>query len=267
MRCFPLLLAYFASASTKLKDILILKIIKALCTGYLPTKPIFLTTKTSPLRALKSKVFETILFSKSSIFQNLTFTFWLLWNYCKTVNNGTWSQQLHYCICRGTRQKLQGHQKRWTHTTQGWIHPYVLQQLNISTSQIRRKIHIEKVALLFSTQCQSLLHSTSQLQFWKQPSTAHALHHLTTAASYRDLHPWRHASPEEDARGGGVASWAAATDLLDIVDLLGTVSRQDERWIVCYHNIILNAHTNATKSLWGAHIIFRDIKSWKKGGN
>lgn len=34
MRCFPLLLAYFASASTKLKDILILKIIKALCTGF-----------------------------------------------------------------------------------------------------------------------------------------------------------------------------------------------------------------------------------------
>ena len=72
---------------------------------------------------------------------------------------GPWSQQLHLCIWRGTRQKpcwwhwqnssLRGHQNRWIHTAEGWIHPHVLQQLNISTNQIRRTMHTEKVALLF----------------------------------------------------------------------------------------------------------------------
>ena len=58
----------------------------------------------------------------------------------------------------------------------------------------------KKLLCFFIPQYPSLLHSTSQPQSWKQPSTVHTLHHLTTTASYRDLHPWRAESPEEDQR-------------------------------------------------------------------
>lgn len=83
----------------------------------------------------------------------------------------------------------------------------------------------------------------------------------------KDLPPCGAASPKEDERGREGASWAAATDLLNVVDILGTVSRQDKRCILCYHNIILNAHTNATKPLRSTCIILGDINAWNKNGN
>lgn len=88
-----------------------------------------------------------------------------------------------------------------------FIPPRALQQLNISTNQIGRKMHTEKVALLFHSSVPKLFfHSTSQPQSWKQPSTVHTLHPLTTIASNRDLHSWRAASPEEVERGREGAS-------------------------------------------------------------
>lgn len=59
MRCFSLLLAHFASSLTGSKHVLTLRILKAFCKGfrynYLPTKPIFLTTKLPSSRAVYSQ--------------------------------------------------------------------------------------------------------------------------------------------------------------------------------------------------------------------
>lgn len=64
----------------------------------------------------------------------------------------------------------------------------------------------KRLLCFFIPQYPSLLHFIAQSQSWKQPSAVHALHHLTTTASYRGLHPCRAASLKEDGRGREEAS-------------------------------------------------------------
>lgn len=125
-------------------------------------------------------------------------------------------------------------------------------------------MHIEKVAMLFypSVPKPFAFHFPAPVL-----ESAISCPHPPSLDDHRDLCPCRAPSPEKHRSSREGASWAAATDLLDVVDLLGTVRRQDERRVLCYHDVILNAHTNATKSLRGTHIILRDINAWKKEGN
>lgn len=139
---------------------------------------------------------------------------------------------------------------------------------NSSTSaQIRRKLHTEKVTLFFHPSVPKPFAFHCPVPALETAINCPCLPSRGNYSQLRDLHPCGAVSPKEDERGREGASWAAATDLLKVVDVLGTVSRQDKRCILCYHHIILNAHTNATKPLRSTHIILRDINAWKKKGN
>lgn len=62
-----------------------------------------------------------------------------------------------------------------------------------------------------------------------------------------------------------VGSGCPAADLLDVLQIFGTLCREDESRVLCHYHVVLNSHPETPKLLWSVAVIFRDINAWLNG--